>query len=219
MLASLALLASLAQEPATTAVRIDVVVRDAAGRAVETLKPADFELREDGTAQALTDVQLVHGSARLIGVYLDEYYVSASKTAAVKAALHRFIDALDAADRVVILRTLDSLLARDGRLVDELREGRVPPTEEELAGWSELPPGADELADQGARPADTRAADEFYLRTFAEPTLEINGIETGSPQSAQLCCSLLSRPLPTSRYRIRAAPIGGTVCLSTARTS
>ena len=51
-----------------------------------------------GGAQALTDVQLVHGSARLIAVYLDEYYVSASKTAAVKAALHRFIDGLDAAD-------------------------------------------------------------------------------------------------------------------------
>src|SRR5258708_2671855 len=110
MLASLALLASLAQEPATAAVRIDVVVRDAAGRAIETLKSADFQLREDGTAQALTDVQLVHGSARLIGVYLDEYYVRASKTAAVKAALHRFIDGLDAADRVVILRPLDSLL-------------------------------------------------------------------------------------------------------------
>ena len=30
-------------------------------------------------------------------------------------------------------------------------QGLVPPTEEELAGWRELPAGADELADQGAR--------------------------------------------------------------------
>ena len=57
----------------------------------------------------------------------------------------------------------------------------MPPTEEELAGWRELPAGADELADQGARPADARAAEEFYLRTFAEPALEVNGIESGSP--------------------------------------
>ena len=56
-----------------------------------------------------------------------------------------------------------------------------PPTEEELAGWRELPTGADELAEQGARPTDPRAAEEFYLRTFAEPALDVNGIESGSP--------------------------------------
>ena len=56
-----------------------------------------------------------------------------------------------------------------------------PPTEEELAGWRELPTGADELAEQGATPADPRAAEEFYLRTFAEPALDVNGIESGSP--------------------------------------
>src|SRR4029077_9383439 len=38
-----------------------------------------------------------------------------------------------------------------------------------------------ELRGQGARPADPRAAEEFYLRTFAEPALDVNGIETGSP--------------------------------------
>ena len=119
--------------------------------------------------------------------------------------------ALNAAHAFV--RTLDSLLARDGRLVDELREGRVPPTEEELAGWSELPPGADELADQGARPADTRAADEFYLRTFAEPSLEINGIESGSPQLQKTVLPVVAH----ANVSIRLAPgqdpetIGATV--------
>ncbi len=87
--------------------------------------------------------------------------------------------ALNAAHALV--DTLSSLLARDGRLAEPLRQGIVPPTEEELAGWRELPAGADELADQGARPADPRAADEFYLRTFAEPALDVNGIESGSP--------------------------------------
>ena len=77
--------------------------------------------------------------------------------------------------------TLSGLVARDGRLAEPLRRGIVAPTEEELAGWRELPPGADELAEQGARPSDPRAAEEFYLRTFAEPALDVNGIATGSP--------------------------------------
>jgi len=87
--------------------------------------------------------------------------------------------ALNAAHTLV--RILDSVLAADGRLVDELRAGIVTPTAEELAGWRELPTGGDELAGQGARPADARAAEEFYLRTFAEPALDVNGIATGSP--------------------------------------
>ncbi len=41
--------------------------------------------------------------------------------------------------------------------------------------------GVDELADQGAQAKDERAAQDFYLRTFAEPALDVNGIATGSP--------------------------------------
>jgi acetylornithine deacetylase/succinyl-diaminopimelate desuccinylase-like protein len=37
------------------------------------------------------------------------------------------------------------------------------------------------LADAGARPADPRAAEEFRLRTTAEPALDVNGIIGGSP--------------------------------------
>ncbi len=80
-----------------------------------------------------------------------------------------------------LTETISALVARDGRLADPLRRGLVSPTEEELAGWRELPLGADVLAAQGARPMDPRAADEFYLRTFAEPALDVNGIEGGSP--------------------------------------
>jgi len=87
--------------------------------------------------------------------------------------------ALNAAHALV--RTLDALIARDGRLVESLRAGIAAPTEEELAGWRELPAGVDELADQGARPADPRGAEEFYLRTFAEPALDVNGFRCGSP--------------------------------------
>jgi acetylornithine deacetylase/succinyl-diaminopimelate desuccinylase-like protein len=87
--------------------------------------------------------------------------------------------ALNAAHAMI--KMLNALVAHDGTLVDELRAGRAEPTEEELAGWQALPPGASELSDQGARPKDRRAAEDFYLRTFAEPAIDVNGILTGSP--------------------------------------
>jgi acetylornithine deacetylase/succinyl-diaminopimelate desuccinylase-like protein len=80
-----------------------------------------------------------------------------------------------------LMKALGGLVAHDGTLVEELRVGREEPTDEELAGWQQLPPGADELSDQGARPKDPRAAEDFYLRTFAEPAIDVNGISTGSP--------------------------------------
>jgi acetylornithine deacetylase/succinyl-diaminopimelate desuccinylase-like protein len=57
----------------------------------------------------------------------------------------------------------------------------VPPTDEERAAWASLPAGADELASQGAKPLDPAAAEEFYLRTGAEPSAEINGLHAGKP--------------------------------------
>jgi acetylornithine deacetylase/succinyl-diaminopimelate desuccinylase-like protein len=88
--------------------------------------------------------------------------------------------ALNAAHALTV--TLSGLIARDGRLTEALRKGIVPPTADELAGWRELPSGAQELGEQGARPADPQAAEEFYLRTFAEPSLDVNGVESGSPR-------------------------------------
>ena len=80
-----------------------------------------------------------------------------------------------------LITTLGALVAHDGTLADELRIGRAVPTDEELAGWQQLPAGADELSEQGARPKDARAAEDFYLRTFAEPSIDVNGIAAGSP--------------------------------------
>jgi acetylornithine deacetylase/succinyl-diaminopimelate desuccinylase-like protein len=87
--------------------------------------------------------------------------------------------ALNAAHAMI--RTLDKLIASDGRLVEPLREGIIPPTARELEDWRQLPSGHDELAGQGANPSDPRAAEEFYLRTCAESALDVNGIEVGSP--------------------------------------
>ncbi len=81
-----------------------------------------------------------------------------------------------------LMRSLSALVAQDGLLVEPLRVGIAAPTEAELAGWRELPAGGAELADQGARAMDPRAAEDFYVRTFAEPAIDVNGIEGGSPQ-------------------------------------
>jgi acetylornithine deacetylase/succinyl-diaminopimelate desuccinylase-like protein len=81
----------------------------------------------------------------------------------------------------VLVDALAALFPREGRLPEPLRQGIVPPTEEELAGWKELPPGGEELAGQGAKPLDVRAAEEFYVRTWAEPSLDVNGILGGKP--------------------------------------
>ena len=43
----------------TTAVVVDVVVRDATGAPILDLKPSDFELREDDVEQRVTSVQLI----------------------------------------------------------------------------------------------------------------------------------------------------------------
>jgi acetylornithine deacetylase/succinyl-diaminopimelate desuccinylase-like protein len=58
----------------------------------------------------------------------------------------------------------------------------VPPTEEELASWRELQPGAEAISEQGSRPMDAGAAEDFYLRTWAEPAVDVHGLAGGSPQ-------------------------------------
>jgi acetylornithine deacetylase/succinyl-diaminopimelate desuccinylase-like protein len=69
----------------------------------------------------------------------------------------------------------------DGRVPDELRVGATPPTPEELEAWAQLPSGAEQLASQGAAPIAGSAGEEFYLRTFADTSLDVNGIASGSP--------------------------------------
>jgi acetylornithine deacetylase/succinyl-diaminopimelate desuccinylase-like protein len=81
-----------------------------------------------------------------------------------------------------LLRTLEAVLPRDGRVPEPLRLGVAPATPAELADWEALQAGGEVLAEQGAGPADGRAAAEFYVRTFAEPAVDVNGVEGGSPQ-------------------------------------
>ena len=102
----------------------------------------------------------------------------------------------------VLVRALGRVLPENGRLPEPLQRGVVPPSPEELAGWAELPSGASQLSVQGAVPLDDDAEREFYLRTWALPSIDVNGIEGGSP--------VLQRTIVTSSARanlsMRLAP-------------
>ena len=80
-----------------------------------------------------------------------------------------------------LAQALTALFPRDGRLPEPLRAGVAEPSEDEEAGWVELPPGSEELVRVGAIPLDDRAADEFYERVFVEPSLDVTGILGGKP--------------------------------------
>ena len=77
---------------------------------------------------------------------------------------------------------LSGVIAHDGHLTAALRQGSIPPSDEEVASWATLESGRHVLADQGVTPADGQAEAEFYMRTWGEPSLDVHGIEGGSPQ-------------------------------------
>ena len=101
-----------------------------------------------------------------------------------------------------LAQALTALLPRDGRLPEPLRAGVSQPAEDEIAGWHELPPGADELARVGAVPLDAMAAEEFYMRAFVEPSVDVTGILGGKPGLRNT--TLVSRA--SAGVTIRVAP-------------
>ena len=74
-----------------------------------------------------------------------------------------------------LMKTLEAVVS----LPDDLRAGVVAPTDEERRSWEELEPGAAVLAEEGARPLDDRAAEDFYLRTLAGPAVDVHGVSAG----------------------------------------
>ena len=90
----------------------------------------------------------------------------------------------------------------DGRVPEALRAGITPPSEEELAAWAQLPSGREQLASQGAAPIVSGAADEFYVRTFADTSLDVNGIASGSPDLVKTVLPVEAR----ANVSIRLAP-------------
>ena len=81
-----------------------------------------------------------------------------------------------------LIVTLSAIIAREGRLPDALWQGCIAPSEEEVASGRRLPSGRHVLASEGVIPADEQAEEEFYVRTWGRPSLDVHGIEGGSPQ-------------------------------------
>jgi acetylornithine deacetylase/succinyl-diaminopimelate desuccinylase-like protein len=84
----------------------------------------------------------------------------------------------------VVANPVNDLIAVLGAVIgkeDELAAGCAPVTESERAGWDILPAGEALLRDAGGTPADDRAADEFYERTWARPSLTVHSIGAGDP--------------------------------------
>ncbi len=102
-----------------------------------------------------------------------------------------------------LMSALANVLPRaDGRLRDELRVGATAPTQEELEAWSQLPSGEEQLASQGAAPIAPGAAEEFYVRTFSDTSLDVNGIAGGSPDLVKTVLPVAAR----ANVSIRLAP-------------
>jgi acetylornithine deacetylase/succinyl-diaminopimelate desuccinylase-like protein len=102
-----------------------------------------------------------------------------------------------------LMTALSSVLpGPDGHLPDVLRAGATPPSAEELATWAELPPGEEQLSQYGAQPIAAGAGAEFYARTFADTSLDVNGIASGSPDLVKTVLPVEAR----ANVSIRLAP-------------
>jgi acetylornithine deacetylase/succinyl-diaminopimelate desuccinylase-like protein len=103
----------------------------------------------------------------------------------------------------VLMRCFQAVLAdENGLLPEQLRTGIIAPTEAELASWSALPPGDQQLANQGARALYPNAGRDFYVRTFAEPSADVNGIIGGKPGLRNTTLSVQA----SGEFTIRLAP-------------
>jgi acetylornithine deacetylase/succinyl-diaminopimelate desuccinylase-like protein len=102
----------------------------------------------------------------------------------------------------VLMQALSALAARDGLLPDELRVGRMPLTDAEIESLKNLPAGAEILHEAGATPLDPRAEDDFYDRTWAEPSMDVNGIHGGKPDLVNTTLVVEAH----ARFTIRLAP-------------
>ena len=102
----------------------------------------------------------------------------------------------------VLMQGLSAVTARDGLLPDQLRVGRAPLSQAEVDSLKSLPKGWEMLDEAGATPLDPKAAEDFYDRTWAEPSLDVNGIRGGKPEFMNTTLIVEAE----ARFTIRLAP-------------
>jgi acetylornithine deacetylase/succinyl-diaminopimelate desuccinylase-like protein len=84
----------------------------------------------------------------------------------------------------VLMRMLDAVAPDpQGRVRAELSAGVKAPTPQEVESWEALPAGAREIAQVGAQPVSPEAAAEFYERTGALTSVDVNMISVGEPRT------------------------------------
>ena len=125
-------------DPASRAIRVDVIVTDKQGTPIANLLPGDFTILDNGVAQKVEGTEwrtntppavgpiapasvikddadreraAKESGTRLIALYLDEYHVSAGEsTERVRQAVSRFIDEqVRQGDLLVVMKPLDHL--------------------------------------------------------------------------------------------------------------
>jgi acetylornithine deacetylase/succinyl-diaminopimelate desuccinylase-like protein len=102
----------------------------------------------------------------------------------------------------VLMQGLSTVVARDGLLPDALRVGREALSQVEVDSLKSLPKGSEILDEAGATPLDPKAADDFYDRTWAEPSLDVNGIQGGKPDFVNTTLIVEA----AARFTVRLAP-------------
>jgi acetylornithine deacetylase/succinyl-diaminopimelate desuccinylase-like protein len=103
----------------------------------------------------------------------------------------------------VLMQGLSAVTARsNGLLPDQLRVGREALGQLEVDSLKSLPKGWEILDEAGATPLDGNAADDFYDRTWAEPSLDVNGIRGGKPEFVNTTLIVEAE----ARFTIRLAP-------------
>ncbi len=100
----------------------------------------------------------------------------------------------------VLMQVLREVLpGPDGRAREELRAGVAAPGEPERESWARLPSGAAMIAEAGAAEVTPGAADEFWERTGAEPSVDVNMLSGGEPRT-------VIPSVATAQLSVRLAP-------------
>jgi acetylornithine deacetylase/succinyl-diaminopimelate desuccinylase-like protein len=84
----------------------------------------------------------------------------------------------------VLMEILRAVLpGPDGRAREELRAGAAPLGDAERESWKRLPSGGEMIAEAGAAEVTPGAAGEFWERTGAEPSVDVNMLTAGEPRT------------------------------------